>query len=41
MILEPNNFLRYLNIQKTSAVTTEVKVLMVAGAGLEPATSWL
>jgi hypothetical protein len=26
---------------KTPVVITEVKKLMVAGAGLEPATSWL
>ena len=41
MGLEPFNFLGDFGQIKTSVVITEVKVLMVAGAGLEPATSWL
>jgi hypothetical protein len=40
MGLEPINFLEKLG-KKTSVVKTEAKVLMVAGAGLEPATLWL
>jgi hypothetical protein len=39
--LKPINFLGIFGQTKTSVVITEVIMLMVAGAGLEPATSWL
>ena len=39
--LELNNTLEFYDIEKPLLEITEVKVLMVAGGGLEPPTFWL